>query len=263
MLFGRLFAGTGVPAPARRVEFPGGETLAIELAGIVAASWMAASGVREDVRAGSSDSGSDDAAELEGGNGRRPRISSLKSGEPRAWRWFVDEFGQALVNYAARMGHSDPEEVMGATMETVARGITGFEGTHKQFRSYVFSVAHARIVDDLRKSARRTNIGQDYLESRQHHDDHDLDDSPFGVAVADAFDGELVTAALARLSDDQRTMIYLRYVEGMSTKDTARAVGKSEVATRVALSRGLGQLREILSTGTSASGSDQSSMVTR
>ena len=258
-----MFADRAVPAPAVRGVFPGRDALAIELAGIVAASWMAVSGVRDDVHAASSDFGSDDTADPEGGNGRRPRISSLKSGEPRAWRWFVDEFGQALVNYAARMGHSDPEEVMGATMETVARGITGFEGNHKQFRSYVFSVAHARIVDDLRKSARRTNIGQDYLESRQHHDDHDLDDSPFGAAVADAFDSELLTAALSRLSDDQRTMIYLRYVEGMSTKDTARAVGKSEVATRVALSRGLGQLRDILSAGTPSTGSVASGAVTK
>lgn len=263
MLLGRLFAGAAVPAPARRAEFPDGETLAIELAGIVAASWMAISGVRDGVHAASSNFVSDDDADLEGGKGRRPRISALRSGEPAAWRWFVDEFGRALVNYAARMGHSDPEEVMGATMETVARGINRFEGSHKQFRSYVFSVAHARIVDDLRKLARRTNLGQDYLESRQHHDDHDLDDSPFGAAVADAFDSELLTAALSRLSDDQRTMIYLRYVEGMSTKDTARAVGKSEVATRVALSRGLGQLREILSAGAPSSGSVASGAVTK
>lgn len=248
MLFGRLFADTSAPEHGRLPTARWGGALALELAGIAAASWMAVSGIRDGTSAAALDHDLDADDSLGGtSGGRRPRIAALKSGEPGAWRWFVDEFGQALVNYAARMGHSDPEEVMGATMETVARGIARFEGNHKQFRSYVFSVAHARIVDDLRKSARRTNIGQDYLETRQHHDDHDLDDSPFGAAVADAFDSEVLTAALARLSDDQRTMIYLRYVEGMSTKDTARAVGKSEVATRVALSRGLGQLRDILS----------------
>lgn len=179
-----------------------------------------------------------------GGNSddhRRPRISSLKKGDPDAWRWFVDEFGQALVNYAARMGHPDPDEVMGATMEAVARGIATFEGSRGQFRSYVFSVAHGRIVDELRRSSRRTNLGQGYLDTMST-----IDDPP---VLGSGFDDESVTAALACLSDDQRTMIYLRYVEGLSTKETATAVGKSEVATRVALSRGLSQLRDILSAG--------------
>ena len=256
MRFRGLFAGvrpTGNPVP--RLSVASG-LLAVRLAEIAGASWMAIPSLHEgtaDRHAdGSFGGGVDGSAEGFGDDGRRrPKISALKSGEPAAWRWFVDEFGQSLVNYAARMGHSDPEEVMGATMEAVARGVARFEGNHKQFRSYVFSVAHARIVDDLRKSARRTNLGQEWLESQQHHDDHDLggEDTGFGAMVGDAFDSEVLTAALARLSDDQRTMIYLRYVEGLSTKETADAVGKSEVATRVALSRGLGQLREILSAG--------------
>jgi DNA-directed RNA polymerase specialized sigma24 family protein len=41
-------------------------------------------------------------------------------------------------------------------------------------------------------------------------------------------------------------MIYLRYTAGLTTKETARAMGKSEVATRVGLSRAMVRLREVL-----------------
>lgn len=168
------------------------------------------------------------------GEGSRPSVARLRAGDPAAWRWFVDEYGHAIVNYARRMGHRDPEEVMGATLETVARGIARFEGGHGQLRSFVFSVAHARIVDDLRKRSRREDLGSQHLETLREEESPDFD-----------ADGRLLDA-LEHLSESQRMMIYLRYVEGLSTKETARAVGKSEVATRVALSRGLSQLRDIL-----------------
>jgi RNA polymerase sigma-70 factor (ECF subfamily) len=169
-----------------------------------------------------------------GERGGRPSIASLRRGEPTAWRWFVDEYGQGIVNYARRMGHRDPEEVMGATLETVARGIARFEGNHSQLRSFVYSIAHARIVDDVRKRSRRQDMGTGILEDLHVPEATDPDG-----------DGRLL-AALEHLSESQRMMIHLRYVEGLSTKETARAVGKSEVATRVALSRGLSQLRDVL-----------------
>jgi RNA polymerase sigma-70 factor (ECF subfamily) len=146
----------------------------------------------------------------------------------------VDEYGQGVVNYARRMGHRDPEEVMGATLETLARGIARFEGNHSQLRSFVYSIAHARIVDDVRKRSRRQDMGAGILEDLHVPEATDPD-----------ADGRLL-AALEQLSESQRMMIHLRYVEGLSTKETARAVGKSEVATRVALSRGLSQLRDVL-----------------
>lgn len=206
----------------------------LSLAEIAAASLMSVRG--DDVSCDA-----DDAVWFERGRPRgplgpsaRPSITALRRGDEAAWRWFVDEYGQGVLNYARRMGHRDPDEVMGATLETVARGILRFEGNHGQLRSFVFSVAHARIVDDARKRSRRQDLGVGHLAA---------------MAVDDEVDtgtDEHLLEALGQLSESQRMMIYLRHVEGLSTKETARAVGKSEVATRVALSRGLSQLRDIL-----------------
>jgi len=52
--------------------------------------------------------------------------------------------------------------------------------------------------------------------------------------------------AMSQLSDDQRAMLHLRYVIGLSTKDVAKSLGKSEVATRVALHRSSTRLKELL-----------------
>ena len=89
---------------------------------------------------------------------QRPLVRDLKSGQAEAWRWFVGEFQGSVTGYAKKLGHSDTEEVTGSTFETIARRINGFEGGHSELRSLVFSVAHARIVDELRKGSRNLRV---------------------------------------------------------------------------------------------------------
>ena len=163
----------------------------------------------------------------------RPSIADLKKGDSRAWRWFVDEFGPAVGGYAKKFGHPDPEEVTGATLETIARRIAKFEGGHRELRSFVFSVAHARIVDDVRKRARREVVSVDWERE------------PSAVmtdAAVESTNPDLLSA-IDSMPEELKHMLHLRYVQGLSTRETAKAIGKSEVATRVALSRGISKLR--------------------
>lgn len=56
--------------------------------------------------------------------------------------------------------------------------------------------------------------------------------------------------SLEQLSEENRTALRLRYVEGLSTRDIAEQLGKSDVAVRVMLSRSLDRLQSILSQDT-------------
>ena len=164
-----------------------------------------------------------------------PSIEELRLGAEPAWSWFVKEFSAPVSHYARRLGHPDPDEVLGATLETIVRRIERFEGGPSQLRSFVFFVAHARIVDELRSSHfGRVNVVSEFP---------DQVDELF-VELSPAF-AEL-NAATKQLSDKQRLVVFLRYVDGMSTREVARAIGESEVATRVILSRSIHKLRELL-----------------
>lgn len=171
-----------------------------------------------------------------------PSIEELRVGNGPAWSWFVSEFGSPVSHYARRLGHPDPDEVSGATMEIVVRRIDRFEGGQPELRSFVFSVAHARIVDELRSSQRRREV---VVPEPPECVDH-----IYGVG-ATRFCPE-IQDALGHLSGKQQHLIRLRYVEGMSTREVARSVGESEGATRVGLSRGLHKLRELLIRDTTA-----------
>lgn len=172
----------------------------------------------------------------EGSMSSKPSIKDLKMGDADAWRWFVDEFAGPINSYAHRFGHPDPDEVSGATFEAVARRMASFEGGHRELRSFVFSIAHARIVDEIRRRNSRPTT-----ELRT-----DVAESPMSQFVID--NDDLLGRALTALTDEQRHLIHLRYTVGLSTRETSKVVGKSEVATRVALSRTISHLRNTLAT---------------
>ena len=56
-----------------------------------------------------------------------------------------------------------------------------------------------------------------------------------------------IIEAIETLGEDQRNAIRMRYVDGLSTKEVAKRIGKTDVATRVLLSRSMRDLESKLS----------------
>ena len=52
--------------------------------------------------------------------------------------------------------------------------------------------------------------------------------------------------AVESLGEEQRTIIHIRYVDGLATKQIAEQIGKTDVAVRVLLSRSMRQLEKLL-----------------
>jgi len=99
-------------------------------------------------------------------------------------------------------------------------------------RSWLLSVAHSRVVDDVRRRQRRPEVVTDDLP-------HD--------AVADpTIDDELWTR-VRRLPEKQRHAVVLRFVGDLPYADIADLVGCSEPAARQNVRAALARLREELS----------------
>ena len=55
---------------------------------------------------------------------------------------------------------------------------------------------------------------------------------------------DFVVELLAVLDDERRTVIVMRYIEGLPTREIAARLGKSDDATRAIVSRALDTLRQ-------------------
>jgi RNA polymerase sigma-70 factor (ECF subfamily) len=120
----------------------------------------------------------------------------------------------------------------------VVKGIGGFEGNEQQFRSWVFVVAHHRMLDDRRLRARRPSepLALETLEI------HAATDNVEGEALNQLSISE-IRRQLQALSGDQRDVLLLRIVGGLNLEETAAATGKRVSAVKALQRRGIAAIR--------------------
>ena len=167
---------------------------------------------------------------------RKPPIAALQAGDESAWRWFCEEFNHSITAYAKGKGARDAENLSGNVMEAVARSVHKFKGNHRSFRSWVFSIAHNHIVDDLRRQGRGPETPTASIEEYM---------GSYEASFDSGFDPDLMHA-IDNLNADQREALTLRYSWDLSCKEVAKHIGRSESSTRVMLHRSLKQIREKL-----------------
>jgi RNA polymerase sigma factor (sigma-70 family) len=137
-------------------------------------------------------------------------------------------------------GASEPEDVTSEVFLGVFTGLESFDGTEAQFRSWVFTIAHRKLIDERRRLARRRWSPAGDLAAF---------DQTGGDVEADAFDAlgsQRVVEWCAGLSADQRDVLVLRVVGDLTVEQVAEIVGKSAGAVKALQRRALTALRQQL-----------------
>ena len=164
-------------------------------------------------------------------------LAAAQHGSSWAWEQILGELGPPVQAYARSQGVADAEDVLGQVLEGVVRGIDRFKGTESTFRSWVFTIAHSRIVDSHRKTARRPEIA-----------DREVPDVASPAADVHEVSEELSQAAalkmLDRLPSKQRDVVALRVIAGLSVDETSRVLRRRPGAIRVAMHRALQALEQ-------------------
>ena len=106
-------------------------------------------------------------------------------------------------------------------------------------RTFIFSVAHARMVDDHRRQSRTPAKlpFEPELDARE-------DPSAEEEALERIAPGEIV-GLLESLQQEQREVLSLRLVAGLTVEQTAETIGKSAGAVKQLQRRGILKLREV------------------
>jgi RNA polymerase sigma-70 factor (ECF subfamily) len=138
----------------------------------------------------------------------------------------------AVLGYFRAQRMHDPEALTGDVFVAVTEQLGRFRGDDDALRRWVFTIAHHRRVDEIRRSARRPEV---------------LTDAPVSPPVRDAepFDPDLI-AALDRLTPEQRDVVVLRYVADLPVAAVARVTGKRAGAVKMLQARGLAALADHL-----------------
>jgi RNA polymerase sigma-70 factor (ECF subfamily) len=160
-------------------------------------------------------------------------VERAKTGEAAAWSELYRWLAPAVAGYARLRGAREPDDLTSETFVSVFRNIAKFEGTPDQFRSWVFVIAHRRLIDERRKHGRRPDTVPlvDALDAADEFES--------------AMSAEKVKALCAQLPAEQADVIVLRILGDFTIEQIAQVIGKSAGAVKQLQRRGLENLRKI------------------
>lgn len=164
-------------------------------------------------------------------------LVAAQAGAEWAWGRLYASVAGGVRGYLAAQGAQDPDDLTGEVLLHLVRGIDRFIGDEAAFRSWVFMLAHHRVIDERRRTRRRDDaVRRLRLNVATEPVDGEVLDRLWPQEWADRLD---------RLSDDKRTVLLLRVVAGLSAEEVGRIIGKKPGAVRVMQHRALLRLQEI------------------
>jgi RNA polymerase sigma-70 factor, ECF subfamily len=146
------------------------------------------------------------------------------------------EFQPGLLRYLRAKAQADGEVLASEVWLDAAAGLRRFEGDESSFRSWLFTIAHRRLLDLHRRDARRRSL-LGSLEGFQVGNPSDCE-----AEVLAASGAEATLALIGGLPRDQAVVVLLRVVGGFDADEVATIIGKKPGTVRVLQHRALKRL---------------------
>ena len=167
-------------------------------------------------------------------------IRRAKAKDRQAFGVLYQTYSQAIYHYLwLRLPDEHlAEDLMGEVFVRAINGLPRYTDRGLPFGAWLFRIAHDRLVDYYRQSARRPWVD---LDENLTSESPDLD------ALAESREkARALSKALRKLTDDQRDVVQFRFVEDWSLEDTARMMNKSVNAVKALQHRALAMLGRLL-----------------
>ena len=164
--------------------------------------------------------------------------------DPEAWRELYERDLPRIYSYIRRRVESDPvaEDLASQVFLEGLDRIGGFTYRGFPIAAWLFRIAHNLVVSHYRRQAREP-VGT--LDETQVDPEGSVEDA----VELEFLRGEL-KAAFGTLTGEQRDVVMLRFVEGISTREVAMILDKPIGAVKALQHRGLAAMRRFLSGGT-------------
>lgn len=167
-------------------------------------------------------------------------IEKAQNGDRDAFGLIYERYAEIIFRFTFSQlsNYQDAEDLTEEIFLRIWRSLPTYEQKGVPFVAYIFRIARNALIDFYRQAARNRNqisieeelVGQSIFEPEQQ--------------AALNTDQKEIRAKLKELREDYRNVLILRFFSGLSTEETARALGKSPGAVRVLQHRALAALKK-------------------
>lgn len=164
--------------------------------------------------------------------------------DPEAFSELYERYSPRIYAFLCQHLNGRTQEAEDLTAEIftkVYEKIDSYQFRGVPFSSWLFRVARNHLIDHVRRQQPRPEHGAMPLDSASEVAE------PGAAGELDRqLTNEGLRGAMRHLTEEQRQVIELRYLQGLSTQEAADAVGKSEEAAKKLQARGLAALKRAM-----------------
>ena len=169
-------------------------------------------------------------------------LKAAKRLDQAALAKIFDLYAPVIYNYILRLCQ-DPiqaDQIVGDVFARFLDQLAVGQGPRTNLRSYLYQTAYHLFIDQIRDHQRAAPIEiVEYVAPEN--------DSVQTMVENRALLDSVMIAINNNLTEEQRHVVVLRFLEGLSLKETAQIVGKNAKSVKALQSRGIAKLRQVLS----------------
>jgi len=168
-------------------------------------------------------------------------VARAKEGEAEAFGLLYDFYMPRIYRFVL-FKVSQREEAEDLTHQTFLKAwenIERYESRGHPFSSWLYRIAKNTVIDSYRKSSPQLsieNISSDLL----------IEESTSERDVESKLEWDKLLVGIRELSEVEQDVLIMRFVDDLTHKEVAKAIGKSEGATKVIQHRALKNLKKTL-----------------
>lgn len=167
-------------------------------------------------------------------------IQRAVSGDPDAFATLYDTYIEQIYRFIYfRVGDElTAEDLTSQVFIKAWDNLSSYQMRGLPFSAWLFRIARNSVIDYYRTFRETTSL--EFEAVAKPDPEGDVDER-----IERQLQAEEVRLALQKLTEDQRQVLTLRFIEGFSTEEVAQVLGKRPGAIRALQMRGLQALTEI------------------
>jgi RNA polymerase sigma factor (sigma-70 family) len=159
-------------------------------------------------------------------------LASARRGDARAFEEIFTTLAPIVAGYLRLQGSTEPDDLTSDVFLGVLRNLDSFQGGEAAFRSWLFTIAHRRLLDERRRLRRRPPP-EPLADVGYYVAPDDVE-----ATVVSAVGQDRVRILCDALAPDQRDVMLLRLLGGLTVEEVATTLGKSPGAVKALQRRG-------------------------
>ena len=165
-------------------------------------------------------------------------IQKAKTGDGVAFGKLYDQHLSKIYRFVfVKVGRKqDAEDITQQVFTSAWQNMKGYEHKWFPFSSWLYRIAGNAVIDYYRTSKASISIDQ---VPEEYFSEISDEENKIDIAI----NISTVRVALAKLEQDQQSVLLMKFVDDLTNKEIAEAMGKTEGAIRVIQHRALKQLK--------------------